>query len=124
MSERMKRAEYAWGGEVPEFVRAIIKACEAPNSSQNKVARKLGYSGAAISQVIANKYQGETDMIADKVRMVLLQSTVDCPALGEIPELGCVAWQEEAVAEAFKTPFKVKMAHACRRCPKFTKGQS
>lgn len=118
MSERLERARAAWG-IVPDYVVAIVSACDAPNASQNKVAKRLGYSGAVISQVITNSYPGDAVRIEQAVRMHLMGSKVDCPALGEIKELQCVDWQEEARKKQHRTPFKGQMRRACHRCDRF-----
>lgn len=117
MTSRMKRATEAWG-KVPEWVIAIVNACDAPNASQNKVARQLGYSGAVISQVIVNRYLGDMDAVQRQARMHLMKSTVVCPALGEITEIACLGWREEAQELQSSSPTRVRMFTACRRCPR------
>ena len=69
MSERMQKAREAWDNDVPAYVKAIVKACDLPGSSQNKVAKTLGYSSAVVSQVISRKYPGDMDIVAKQVRV-------------------------------------------------------
>lgn len=118
MTPRMKKASEAWG-KVPEWVIAIVDACDAPNGSQNKVARKLGYSGAVISQVIVKRYLGDMTAVEQQARMHLMKSTVVCPALGEITEIACLGWREEANELRSSSPTRVRMFTACRNCPRF-----
>lgn len=119
MSARMERAKDAWG-EVPAFVVSLVEACD--RTSQNKVATELGYSGAVVSQVITKIYPGDMTRVEKQIRMVLMRSKITCPALGEIPELSCQAWQKEAQALRSSSPTKVRMFHACRGCDRFMKG--
>jgi len=119
MSARLKRAQEAWG-DVPAYIQALVDACDG--SSQNKVAAQLGYSGAVISQVITKTYPGDMGRVEAQIRMVLMRSKIICPALGEIQELGCHAWQKEAKVLCSSSPTKVRMFHACRGCARFKKG--
>lgn len=118
MSSRMKRAAEAWG-KVPDYVIAIVKACDAEGASQNTVARQLGYSGAVISQVISNRYAGDLSAVETKARMHLMNSKVLCPAVGEISEIACSQWRDEAKQLTSSSPQRVRMFHACRRCPRY-----
>lgn len=119
MSARMTRAQEAWG-DVPVFIISLVNACDA--KSQNKVATQLGYSGPVVSQVIANAYPGDMTRVETQIRMILMRSTINCPALGEIAELSCHAWQQQAKELTSSTPTKVRMFHACRGCARFTGG--
>ncbi|MGJ8609676.1 MAG: hypothetical protein ACSHWY_01185 [Octadecabacter sp.] len=116
----MIRAKEAWGNDVPDVVKAIVAACDAPNSSQNKVAKRLGYSTAVVSQIISKKYPGDLQGIAQRVRMILMGSTVECPVDGTIPETTCVEWKNNAKTLTSSNPTVVKMFRQCRKCPEYT----
>lgn len=115
----MQIAQEAWGGEVPDFVEALVRACDAAGSSQNKVASKIGYSGAVISQIIRNSYGAETGTLEARVRAVYMDGAVDCPALGSIEAAGCLAWRDKAKALRSASPLVVQMFNQCRRCPRY-----
>lgn len=106
-------------GRGSPHIDALVKACDA--TSQNKVATQLGYSAAVISQVITKIYPGDMSRVEKQICMVLMRSKITCPALGEIPELGCHAWQKEALVLRSSSPTKVRMFHACRGCARFKK---
>ena len=52
----LNRARAAWGDAIPAWVEALAAACDG--SSQKVVARRLGYSDAAISNALRNTYKG------------------------------------------------------------------
>jgi len=117
MSARMKRAEAAWGEHVPSFVKSLVKASD--ETSQNVVARQIGYSAPVISQVINKTYPGDLEAVADRVRVKLDGSVVTCPALGEIKEIDCEAWRNRRTALRSAVPLHVRMFRTCRNCPLF-----
>ena len=119
MSDRMQNAKSAWG-EVPDWVAALIAACDKPRSSQNKVAKELGRSPAVISSVIHNSYRGDMADVEERVRAVFLSEQVRCPALDLISTADCLRWRDEA-AELKAGPMMVRMYRACHACPRFTK---
>jgi hypothetical protein len=106
---------------MPPFIKALVSACD--QTSQNQVAKRLGYSGAVVSQVIRNSYPGDMTRVETQVRMILIGNVVDCPALGEIQELDCHNWQEQAGALTSAVPTKVRMFRACRGCECYKGGE-
>lgn len=60
----------------------LILKREIENSSQRRVADKLGYSMTAINLVVNGKYKGKTDKIAAKV--MLAYTNITCPFLEQI----------------------------------------
>jgi hypothetical protein len=113
MTNRFRKSEDAWCGELPDWVVALVAACDA--SSQNKVAKKMGYSNAVISLVLNNTYTGDMDKIEKNVRDFFMLG-VSCPALGEITADQCLAWRNEAKEPTPSSPHKSRMFHACRKC--------
>ncbi|KAF0674365.1 sigma factor-like helix-turn-helix DNA-binding protein, partial [Profundibacterium mesophilum] len=69
-------------------------ACD--ESTQNKVAKKLGYSGSLISQVLRRNYAAKLGGVEEAVRGVYMRQTVECPALGTIPSNECRQWRRKA----------------------------
>lgn len=115
MTERFRKATEAWCGELPDWVGALVAACDA--SSQSKIAKQMGYSGALISLVLNNTYTGDMDKVEKNVRDFFM-SGVDCPALGKITADGCLAWRKTGQEPNPSSPLKSRMFHACMRCPR------
>jgi hypothetical protein len=109
---------------VPEWICALIKACDAKGASQNRVAGRLGCTGAVVSQVIRNKYGAKTDNIEAGLRAVYLDGKADFPALGPIDSETCMNWRDVSEILTSAQPDKVMMFVACRKCnrnpPKMT----
>lgn len=110
-----------WGAHMPDWVQALADACT--ETSQNKVALRLGRSAALVSNVLRNRYGGSMQTVEQLVRGVLLAETVDCPALGTMPMHECNAWRVKASAFANTNALRVRMYRACQTCSRF-KGES
>lgn len=112
-------AEEAWGAPLPDWVRSLALACQ--RSSQSKVAAQLDRSPAVVSTVLRKKYAGAYDRIEERVRGVLMDGRVDCPAMGQLPSNECQDWREKAKVFAVGNPLRTRMYRACHSCPIFTK---
>lgn len=81
---------------------------------QAEVARRLGKSDSAISQILSGKYQASPDEILKRVVEIFGGLSVECPVLGEIPLAKC--------ADERKKPFaatshqRVALWKACQTC--------
>lgn len=106
----LERARAAWGAEMPEWVRVLAEACDA--SSQAKVAARLKYSGAAISQVLRRLYQADLSTIETAVRAQLMATSVDCPVLGPLPLADCQHHQAQPYTNT--SPLAIELYRACR----------
>lgn len=106
----------AWGEDAPDWV--LVLAAECGRTSQAAVAKRLDRSGAVVSQVLRNIYGAGLDRIEERVRGVLMAGQVTCPGLGEIPLQACQDWREKARTFAIGNPTRVRMFHACARCPR------
>jgi hypothetical protein len=111
-NELAQKAAAAWGEPLPDWLAALVAACEA--ASMTAVARRLGRSVAAISQVISNSYAGRTDRIASDVRAVLMTDAVACPVLGAIDGARCHAERHREFSCA--NPQLVRLARTCPTC--------
>ena len=109
-------ARTAWGTALPDWVQRLAEECTA--SSQAKVAARLGRSGATVSQVLRNKYAAKLDAIEEVVRGVLMDATVECPALGTISTAACRDWMIAARSFSNVNSERVRMYRACRGCPR------
>lgn len=91
----------------------VLRA-EVAKSSIAKVAKKLGYSPAVVSLVLAEKYQGNTDNVMQQV--VNMYMVIQCPYLEtQIILNDCRTF---ALGRApTHSPHKMQHWRACRRCP-------
>lgn len=115
----IETAEEAWGKPLPDWIRTLALACA--RTSQSKVAAQLDRSPAVVSTVLRRKYAGSYDRIEERVRGVMMNGLVECPAWGPMPSHECQDWRENARVFVPGVPLRGQMYHACRRCPIFTK---
>lgn len=104
------KARAAWPGEPPAFVVALAE--EATRASLAGAAKKIGYTGGLVSNIIANKYPAGTERIEAKVRGALMNETVTCPILGEIGRDHCL--DEQAKPRMATSSIRSKLYRACR----------
>lgn len=99
-----------------DWIDALRTACGA--STQAKVARQIGYSGAAVSQVLSGKYTGNLAAVEQAVRGALMDVSVVCPILGSIAANVCSNQQKQVFAAT--NPQRVALFRACRGgCPHY-----
>lgn len=112
--DNIARAEIAWGETMPDWVHVLAEACNM--ESQAAVAKRIGYSGSTVNQVLANTYAGDLDRLEQIVRGALMAETVICPRLGETSRDVCLGWQRRPFSTASSNA--VAMYQACRSgCP-------
>lgn len=87
---------------------------------QAEVARRLGKSAAAISQIMSGKYQAAPDEILKRVVEVFGGIAVDCPVLGELPLSRCADERKQPFAATSHQ--RVALWKACQTCPQNNKG--
>ncbi|MDF1555787.1 MAG: helix-turn-helix transcriptional regulator [Deferrisomatales bacterium] len=88
--------------------------------SQARVARELGYSPGAISQVLKGSYPADTEKIAERVRHVYGSvGGVQCPQLGTITPLRCAqTWKRaKALGVRVGNPATARLHKRCTKCP-------
>jgi len=122
MSGPVDVARAAWGDALPDWVERMALQCAA--TSQNKVAARLGRSAALISQVLRNKYPGDLHAVEELFRGHFMAETVRCPELGALPLHECHDWMAKARHFQSTNTLRVRMYRACKRCPRFTKGEA
>lgn len=115
MSDVLTKTRDAWGGDAPDWVVALADACA--ESSQNKVAKRLGRSAPLVSQVLANRYPGNMEDVEARVRGVFMNGTITCPQLGEMSSKACRDWRQKARRYGNANMLRVRMFRACNRCP-------
>lgn len=82
---------------------------------QTAVAKRIGKSNSAISQVLSGKYAGSPDIILELVEAEFGASTVDCPELGQIPL--CICIEERDKPFKATSSQRVRLYRACQGCP-------
>lgn len=108
------KALAAWGAEIPDWIVVLANAID--EASQNKVAERLAYSAAVLSQVINNRYKAPLTGIEQAVRGALMAATVDCPVVGELASDACLAHQKAPWSP--HNPQRIAFYRACRQgCP-------
>jgi hypothetical protein len=121
MSGPVEIARQSWGADMPNWIVRLSEECA--KSSQNKVAAQMGRSAALISQVLRNKYPGDLHAVEELFRGNFMAETVLCPALGALPMHECHGWMSKARNFNPANSLRVRMYRACKRCPRFTKGE-
>lgn len=116
----MEIAKAGWG-EVPDWIEALVVACDAPGSSQSQVAQRIGRTPGVVSAVLKNNYRGNMVVLEERVRAILCVEQVKCPALDWISSADCLVWRDRAASLNSAVPTMVLMFRACRNCPRFTK---
>jgi hypothetical protein len=100
---------------LPAEVKAALANAVAIAKSQTLVARELGVSGAVVSYLLADKYPGNVEQMADRIRGKYLGATVRCPVYGTLPRNNCLDYQ--ALPAAYTNPLRAALARACKTCP-------
>lgn len=104
----------AWG-ELPDWLLVMAEACD--ETSQNAVARRLGYSASVVSTVLKNTYKGSPNGIEKAVRGALMAEELDCPVLGGLRKNICLEHQKRAVHFRASSSMRVRLYMHCRgRC--------
>jgi hypothetical protein len=93
----------------------ILRA-ECAQSSQIKIARRVGYSPAVVNQVLAGSYRGDLAAVQKAVEGALMGRTVECPILGALASHKCLEIQARPFGSS--NPTRVALYKACRSgCP-------
>ena len=83
----VQRAVAAWEDQTPDWVMALAIACD--KSTQNRVAGRIGYSAAVVSNVLKAKYSGDLKAVEGAVKGALMNETVVCPVVGDLSRQAC-----------------------------------
>ena len=85
---------------------------------QSTVARLIGKSPAAVSQVLSGKYLGSGEAILELIEAAYGSSTVDCPVMGETTPLAECLEARARVNRPFiaTSSQSARLYRACRDC--------
>lgn len=98
----------------PNWIEVLREACRS--SSQSAVASRIGYSASALSAVLSGTYAGNLERVQRAVEGALMNHSVDCPVVGDMPRQRCV--EHQRAPKAATNPMRVALYHACRSgCP-------
>lgn len=92
----------------------LLRRAVSEAGSQAKVAAKLGYSSATVSQLLSGSYNGSSDTVLTRVFEVYGGQVVGCPILGDIALCRCV--DERRRPFSATNPRRVRMYRACKGC--------
>jgi hypothetical protein len=116
-----------WGDTAPDWI--VILADECDQTSQSRTAKKIGYSPAAVSNVLKKRYGvdgfgGDLGAVQQAVEGALMAATIDCPVLSHTPKDECLKWQRKAKKLMSHSPLSIQMYRACPKCPHSRTGGS
>lgn len=110
----LARARAAWGEACPDWIIGLAAECD--RTSQAATARRIGKSGALVSQLLGNKYPADPTAIAQHIQGVLMAAMVDCPVVGDLAADACLAHQRSPWSP--HNPQRIAFFRACRGgCP-------
>lgn len=96
------------------WIYVLQQACH--ESSQKRIAVRLGVSSSMISQALRGIYSGDLSGLQQRVEGELMGSEVTCPVLGDISKRQCLDCQRMPFAAT--NAQRVRLYKACRSgCP-------
>ena len=97
----------------PKWLSVLIE--QTTQHGQLSVAKELGVSKTAISQLVNGKYPGAMDRMQKLVEGAYMNQVVTCPIMGEISLHECDKHQRNT---STSNPQKLRLYKACRSgCP-------
>ncbi|OIO57172.1 MAG: hypothetical protein AUJ55_07075 [Proteobacteria bacterium CG1_02_64_396] len=101
----------------PDWLLALEREIAKPGKSQNKVAADLRVSPAYVSKARRGTDPRAERLVEERVRAVLLDAKVQCPAAGEIALSMCLDTQGKPFMNT--NPLRAEMYQACHggTCP-------
>ncbi len=110
MTAALDRARAAWGDDLPAWVEALARECDATN--QTLAAKRIGYTPAVVSHVLRRTYTGSLSAVERAVKGALMAATVTCPILGTLGTDVCQTHQKAGFSSG--NPLRVQLWRACR----------
>lgn len=114
-----EKAQAAWNGNPPEWVRELALACDA--HGLRKTAARLKCSPAMLSLAVNNRREG-LEFVKGKAEAQLMAAIIYCPVLGLMPKRECL--QKQAAQYSPANPLEIQLYRACRNgCAWFNQGK-
>lgn len=107
------KARAAWGDAMPAWVMMLAEVCD--RGTQRRAAEVVGYSAAALNQVLHHKYQGNYVAIEMAIRSTVGRERVRCPSLPDeldmsnIPMRSCMDIQKRRKPYTGRLPHEERM---------------
>ncbi|MFM9902162.1 MAG: hypothetical protein ACKVOT_14215 [Polaromonas sp.] len=95
-------------------VKAALRAAVTRFGSQTKVAEALSVTGPVVSMLLADKYPGSVEQMAQRIRGEFMAETVLCPVMGNLSKRSCL--DNQALPQAFTNPVRAALGRACKSC--------
>ena len=95
-------------------VKAALQGAVNQSGSQAKVAESLRVSTAVISTLLNDKYPGNVELMAQRIRGQYMHATVMCPVMGTLGKHNCL--DNQAMPVAFTNPLRAALGRACKTC--------
>lgn len=95
-------------------VKAALEAAVKRLGSQSKVADDLGISPAVVNNLLKDRYPGDVQGMAVRIRGQYMAETVQCPVMGQLGRRHCLDYQARPLA--FTNPVRVALHRACKTC--------
>jgi fructose 1,6-bisphosphatase len=102
-------------GKLPPDVKKALAMAVERAKSQSKVAEQLNVSTAVISTLLKDKYAGNVETMAQRIRGQYMAETVRCPVLGTLSTKSCL--DNQALPMAFTNPVRAALGRSCKTCP-------
>lgn len=100
---------------LPRDVKAALEVAVQRLGSQVKVATDLGISAATVNNLLKDRYPGDVQGMAARIRGQYMAETVTCPVLGTLGRRHCL--DNQTRQQAFTNPVRVALYQACKTCP-------
>jgi len=100
---------------LPPDVKDALAEAVRRAKSQAKVAGALKVSTAVVSALLNDKYTGDANAMAERIRGLYMAQTVQCPVMGTLGRNHCLEFQKRPLA--FTNPQRVALHQACKTCP-------
>lgn len=100
---------------LPPDVKDALSTAVKSMKSQSAAGKAIGRSAATISQALNDKYIGDIEDLAERIRGQFMNKMVKCPVLEDITSRHCLDYQVRPLV--FTNPMRVALHRACKTCP-------
>lgn len=101
-------------GVLSTDVKTALQGAVTRFGSQTKVAEQLGVSTAVVSTLLNDKYPGNVEQMAQRIRGQYMHAIVMCPVMGTLGKRNCL--DNQAMPVAFTNPLRAALGRACKTC--------
>lgn len=98
---------------LPEDVLALLRE-HRKSKTQVAMGLELGISTTSVNHAVNDKFRGNVERLAARVRGLYGGDTVTCPVLGSINTKVCLDQQSKGAV--YSNPMRVALIKACKTC--------